>query len=108
MRKVVKRVSKEEFYKKTNMVSLMLLIYTIMLLIFSSKVIDQAGENEIDRSLYGPGFTGEAAAEVSITITAAEEEATTEGDTTSDEDTTPTGTVSKGGTILRFSPKSLK
>jgi len=108
MRKVVKRVSKEEFYKKTNMVSLMLLIYTIMLLIFSSKVIDQAGENEIDRSLYGPGFTGEAAAEGSITITAAEEEATKEGDTTSDEDTTPTGTVSKGGTILRFSPKSFE
>ncbi len=91
------------------MVSLMLLIYTIMLLIFSSKVIDQAGENEIDRSIYGTGFTGEAAAEVSITITAAEaEETTSTTDESTTSDTTTTTSAKGGGTILRFSPRSFE
>ena len=53
-----KEVGSEEFYRRTNMVCLLLLIYTIVLLIFSSKIIDQAGEDEIERSYVTGGATG--------------------------------------------------
>jgi hypothetical protein len=66
-----KEVGSEEFYRRTNMVCLLLLIYTIVLLIFSSKIIDRAGENEIEKSYVTGGATGN----VSITIGGAAAEA---------------------------------
>ncbi len=58
-------LSRTEFHKRTNLITLLLLIYIIILLISTSKIMDRLGQIEIERS----SMTGEATGNISLRIT---------------------------------------
>ena len=70
----------QNFYNRTNLVMLILLIYTVLLLITSSKILDRVGQVEEDFSYYGNSFlTGKItessiSGNVTVTVGGAEEE----------------------------------
>jgi len=96
----VKLVSKKDFNRKTNIIALLLLIYIIVMLISTSKILDRLGEEEIERSI-----TGEASGEVRLTILAA-----TNGTNATAEDTATSiiGEVLTSGSVLKSSQSSFK
>tara|TARA_Y100000310_G_C20700537_1_gene829407 strand:+ start:7032 stop:8156 length:1125 start_codon:yes stop_codon:yes gene_type:complete len=73
----ITRREMNEFYKRNNIIALLLLIFTIVLIISTAKVVDKLGEYEEDKALYGQPYAGyvtgdavtnETTAKVSITI----------------------------------------
>jgi hypothetical protein len=54
-----KKYVMDDFYRWANIIAMVLLIYTLLLLISTSKIMERAGEIEQDSSVYGPYFTGD-------------------------------------------------
>jgi hypothetical protein len=55
-----KKYVMDDFYRWANIIALVLLVYTLLLLISTSKIMERAGEIEQDTSIYGPYITGGA------------------------------------------------
>ncbi len=65
---IVKRSEVDNFYRWANTIALILLIYTLLLLISTSKIMERAGKIEQDISVYGGYLTGDASQSGTVSI----------------------------------------
>ena len=100
MKRGPRRLTVLEFHRKTNIITLLLLIYIIVLLISTAKVMDRLGQMEIERSY----LTGEAAGTVSLKIINESTVSAAAAATTTTEETIAFQPLTSSKTLMKFTP----
>ncbi|GEM_PF-7116391 len=98
MRDQKKRISPRNFYQRTNIITLLLLVYILLLLVNTAKLSNKLGQEEMDQSI--AEMTGSGVAEVSLKIL--------NGTATGDAGTTTTEAAAESTKVLTTGGSSLK
>ena len=97
----LKQLTIAEFHRKTNIITLLLLVYIIILIISTSKVMDRLGQIEIERSY----VTGEATGNVSLKIIAESSSGAAAATTAAEEAAAVLSQpLTSSKTLMKFSP----